>query len=87
MAFELTSALLIVAAVGAMVLAHKETARRPTQREQSIARFRGTHPTPLPGPGVYAGTADTDEAPTLAPAPGGPTDIGLGSTATDGSTL
>ncbi|HVF18970.1 MAG TPA: NADH-quinone oxidoreductase subunit J [Mycobacteriales bacterium] len=77
LAFELTSALLIVAAVGAMVLAHKETERRPSQREQSIARFRGTHPTPLPGPGVYAGTPDTDEPPVLAPpAPGGPADFG-----------
>ena len=84
-AFELTSALLIVAAVGAMVLAHKEAVRRPTQREQSIARFRGTHPTPLPGPGVYAGTPDTDEPPALAPAPGGPTDIALGSGASEGS--
>jgi len=74
-AFELTSALLIVAAIGAMVLAHKETARRPSQREQAIARFAGTHPTPLPGPGVYAGTPDIDEAPRL-PVAGGPTDFG-----------
>ena len=55
-AFELTSALLITAAVGAMVLAHRERfARRKTQRELSQERFRsGGHPTPLPGPGVYA---------------------------------
>jgi NADH-quinone oxidoreductase subunit J len=55
-AFELTSALLITAAVGAMVLTHRERfERRKTQRELSIERFRaGGYPTPLPGPGVYA---------------------------------
>lgn len=55
-AFELTSALLITAAVGAMVLAHRERfERRKTQRELAIERFRGRgYPTPLPGPGVYA---------------------------------
>jgi NADH-quinone oxidoreductase subunit J len=55
-AFELTSALLITAAMGAMILAHRERfERRKTQRELSIERFRpGGHPTPMPGPGVYA---------------------------------
>jgi NADH-quinone oxidoreductase subunit J len=55
-AFELTSALLITAAVGAMVLAHRERfERRKTQRELSEERFRpGGHPTPMPSPGVYA---------------------------------
>lgn len=55
-AFELTSALLITAAVGAMVLAHRERfEHRKTQRELSQERFRpGGHPTPLPSPGVYA---------------------------------
>lgn len=55
-AFELTSALLITAAVGAMVLAHRERfERRKTQRELSQERFLpGGHPTPMPGPGVYA---------------------------------
>ncbi|OBI81649.1 NADH-quinone oxidoreductase subunit J [Mycobacterium asiaticum] len=55
-AFELTSALLITAAVGAMILAHRERfERRKTQRELSQERFRpGGHPTPLPSPGVYA---------------------------------
>jgi NADH-quinone oxidoreductase subunit J len=55
-AFELTSALLITAAVGAMILAHRERfERRKTQRELSIERFQpGGYPTPLPGPGVYA---------------------------------
>ena len=55
-AFELTSALLITAAIGAMVLAHRERfERRKTQRELSQERFRaGGHPTPMPSPGVYA---------------------------------
>ncbi len=55
-AFELTSALLITAAVGAMVLAHRERfERRKTQRELAQERFRpGGYPTTLPGPGVYA---------------------------------
>ena len=40
-AFELTSALLITAAVGAMMLAHRERfERRKTQRELSQERFR-----------------------------------------------
>ena len=55
-AFELTGALLITAALGAMVLAHRERwERRKTQRELAEERFRpGAHPTPLPSPGVYA---------------------------------
>lgn len=55
-AFELTSALLITAAVGAMVLAHRERVEpRKTQRELARERFApGGHPTTLPGPGVYA---------------------------------
>jgi NADH-quinone oxidoreductase subunit J len=55
-AFELTSALLITAALGAMVLAHRERFdRRKTQREMAIERFApGGYPTPRPNPGVYA---------------------------------
>ena len=55
-AFELTSALLITAALGAMVLAHRERLEpRKTQREMAIERFRGAgRPTPMPSPGVYA---------------------------------
>ena len=65
--FEATSALLITAAIGAMVLAHRErTEPRPTQQELSRRRFAGTHPTPLPGPGVYA-THDAVDAPALLP--------------------
>lgn len=55
-AFEITGALLITAAVGAMVLTHRErTERAKTQREQSEQRVReGKHVPPLPAPGVYA---------------------------------
>ncbi len=55
-AFELTSALLITAALGAMVLAHRERfEHRKTQRELAEERFRGLgHPTTLPSSGVYA---------------------------------
>ncbi|WFB08023.1 NADH-quinone oxidoreductase subunit J [Streptomyces sp. LX-29] len=55
-AFEITGALLITAAVGAMVLTHRErTERARTQRELSEQRVRrGTQLPPLPAPGVYA---------------------------------
>ena len=53
--FEITSALLITAAVGAMVLAHRErTTPKPTQRELAAQRVASGRPTPLPGPGTYA---------------------------------
>ena len=56
--FEIVSALLITAALGAMVLAHHQrTIARPTQRESAIARFRSgslASAAGLPGPGVYA---------------------------------
>jgi NADH-quinone oxidoreductase subunit J len=53
--FEITSALLIIAAVGAMVLAHRERLTpKPTQRELAELRIAGGHPAPLPGPGTYA---------------------------------
>jgi NADH-quinone oxidoreductase subunit J len=66
-AFELTSALLITAAVGGMVLAHRERfERRKTQRELSQERFLpGGHPTPLPNPGVYARQNAVDVAALL----------------------
>jgi NADH-quinone oxidoreductase subunit J len=66
-AFELTSALLITAAVGAMVLAHRERfERRKTQRELSEERFRsGGRPTPMPNPGVYARRNAVDVAALL----------------------
>ncbi|MFD0143705.1 MULTISPECIES: NADH-quinone oxidoreductase subunit J [unclassified Streptomyces] len=55
-AFEITGALLITAAVGAMVLTHRErTERARTQREMAEQRVReGKHVPPLPAPGVYA---------------------------------
>jgi NADH-quinone oxidoreductase subunit J len=69
LAFEVTSALLITAAVGAMVLAHieREPGSRRTQKELSKARFLGTdHPQTQPGPGVYA-RANSVAAPGLLP--------------------
>jgi len=57
-AFEVISALLITAAVGAMVLAHSQkTKSQFAQRDLSIARFRKGElkdAAGLPGPGVYA---------------------------------
>ena len=54
-AFEVTSALLITAALGAMVLAHRErTSPKPTQAELARQRIRSGHATPLPPPGTYA---------------------------------
>jgi NADH-quinone oxidoreductase subunit J len=54
-AFELTSALLIVAAVAAMVLAHVERDEaKPTQKALARARIRSGRPQPLPGPGVLS---------------------------------
>jgi NADH-quinone oxidoreductase subunit J len=58
-AFEVTSALLITAAVGAMILAHIERRKdqRPGQPERMRARFApGVYPGPKAGPGVYATT-------------------------------
>ena len=53
--FEVTSALLITAAIGAMVLAHRErTSPKPSQRSLSRQRIASGQPTPLPGPGTYA---------------------------------
>jgi NADH-quinone oxidoreductase subunit J len=57
-AFEVVSALLITAAVGAMVLAHSQKSRSKfAQRDLSIARFRKGElkdAAGLPGSGVYA---------------------------------
>jgi NADH-quinone oxidoreductase subunit J len=58
-AFEVTSALLITAAVGAMVLAHVERAagEKADQVTRMTARFRpGNYPGAKAGPGVYATT-------------------------------
>lgn len=54
--FEATSALLITAALGAMLLAHRERlSKRPTQADWSRARIKsGQDVAGLPVPGVYA---------------------------------
>jgi NADH-quinone oxidoreductase subunit J len=68
--FELTSALLITAALGAIVLtfAQKKPTAKRGQRATVIARLRGEHAriSPLPGPGVYA-TANSVAVPALLP--------------------
>ncbi|MCM4079348.1 NADH-quinone oxidoreductase subunit J [Paractinoplanes hotanensis] len=58
-AFEITSALLITAAVGAMVMAHVERDKADIvgQATRMKQRFRpGNYPGAKPGPGVYANT-------------------------------
>jgi NADH-quinone oxidoreductase subunit J len=68
-AFEATSALLITAGLGAMVLAHRE---RTTPRRTQLDRMRervatgGAAMAPLPGPGVYA-DHDAIDTPALLP--------------------
>jgi NADH-quinone oxidoreductase subunit J len=55
-AFEITSALLVTAALGAMVLAHRERiGTKPTQRLQAQRRvLENVNVAGLPAPGVYA---------------------------------
>ena len=68
-AFEATSALLITAGLGAMVLAHRERIEpRRTQKELMQERVRrgGAALAPLPGPGVYA-DHDAIDTPALLP--------------------
>jgi NADH-quinone oxidoreductase subunit J len=69
-AFELTSALLITAALGAMVLAFAQSKGhlKRGQRATVEARLRGEHDriSPLPGPGVYA-TANSVAVPAVLP--------------------
>ena len=70
--FEVLSALLIVAALGAMLMIFRVRAvKRSTQRELSIARFRsykehGTNVGPAAGSGVYADSNAMD-VPALLP--------------------
>jgi NADH-quinone oxidoreductase subunit J len=70
-AFEVTSALLITAAVGAMVLAHRERlVPRDSQADLAARRIRdfgerGRHPGPLPPPGVFARSNAVDTAALL----------------------
>jgi NADH-quinone oxidoreductase subunit J len=68
-AFEVASALLITAAVGAMVLAHieRQKGERRSQRQRSRTRFApGNYPAPKPGPGVFA-TSHSVATPALLP--------------------
>ena len=70
-AFELTSALLITAALGAMVLAYAQSRGNLSkigQRATVEARLRGEHDriSPLPGPGVFA-TGDSVAVPAILP--------------------
>ena len=70
LAFELTAALLMVAALGAMVLTGSQGAQHGKigQRATVLRRLRGEHArvSPLPGPGVYA-TANSVAVPALLP--------------------
>jgi NADH-quinone oxidoreductase subunit J len=80
-AFEATSALLITAALGAMVLAHRERlSAKPTQASMAAQRMRdytehGKPLGPLPSPGVYARHNAVD-TPALLP-DGTPSDISV----------
>jgi NADH-quinone oxidoreductase subunit J len=76
-AFEVTSALLITAVLGAMILAHRERlVPKATQRELSIKRIReGAVKAPLPAPGVFARTNAVD-VPALLP-DGSPSPLSL----------
>ena len=69
-AFELTSALLITAALGAMVLAYSQSRAHDKrgQRATVEARLRGEHDriSPLPGPGVFA-TGNSVAVPAILP--------------------
>jgi NADH-quinone oxidoreductase subunit J len=68
-AFEVTSALLITAAVGAMILAHvhRRKDEKMNQVQMSIARFApDNYPASKPGPGVYA-TSDSVATPARLP--------------------
>lgn len=69
LAFELTGALLIVAAVGALMLTYisRDSEERQSQPERMRARFRpGSYPAPKPGPGVFA-TSSSNTTPAKLP--------------------
>jgi NADH-quinone oxidoreductase subunit J len=80
-AFEVTSALLITAALGAMVLAHRERLTpKPTQKDVMLQRMRdyadrGVHPGPLPNPGAFARHNSVD-TPALLP-DGNPSELSI----------
>ncbi len=65
--FEVTAALLITAALGAMVLAHRErTSPKPTQRDVARRKIASGQVAPEPPPGVYA-LHDAVDMPALLP--------------------
>lgn len=70
LAFELTAALLMVAALGGMVLTAAQSTRHTKvgQRVTVLRRLRGEHArvSPLPGPGVYA-TSNSVAVPAILP--------------------
>jgi NADH-quinone oxidoreductase subunit J len=81
--FEVVAALMIVATLGAMVLAHSEKIKGPesTQRFKAVARFRGSSlatAAGLPGSGVYARHNAVD-VPALLP-DGTPSELSVSST-------
>jgi NADH-quinone oxidoreductase subunit J len=68
-AFEVTSALLITAAVGAMILAHVEKRKEDKVNQPAMMRRRfapGNYPGPKAGPGVFA-TSDSVATPARLP--------------------
>jgi NADH-quinone oxidoreductase subunit J len=84
-AFEVSSAVLITSALGAMVLAHRERVTpRKTQRELAADRFKryakdpSAIVTPLPSPGVYAQHNAVD-TPALLP-DGSPSELSVNAT-------
>jgi len=84
-AFEVSSAVLITSALGAMVLTHRErTTERKSQRELAGERFKryekdpSTIVTPLPSPGVYAQHNSVD-TPALLP-DGMPSELSVNAT-------
>ena len=76
-AFEVTSALLMTAALGAMVLAHRERwLPRASQAELSRSRFLGAgHPGNLPSSGTYA-RHNVVDTPALLP-DGSPSELSI----------
>jgi NADH-quinone oxidoreductase subunit J len=80
-AFEVTSALLITAAIGAMVLAHHERlSPKATQRTMALQRMRdyadrGVHPGALPNPGTFA-RHNSNDTPALLP-DGSPSELSI----------
>ena len=84
LAFEFTSALLITAVLGAMVLGHRERlSPKKTQRDYAAMRMQAyaadrKHPGPAPMPGVYARHNAVD-TPALLP-DGTPSELSISAT-------